>query len=111
MTPVEKHLLELEDLEAIVVACSACRASISFPLDANRINLPVLCPNCSEEWSQDYPSNTVPLRERVKNFFDAYRRLQMELDGKSAIPARVKIRLQTASFVSRVPAASAERED
>jgi hypothetical protein len=47
MTSLTKQFIDLDDLTAVVISCSNCKASLTLPLDADRMNLPEICPNCN----------------------------------------------------------------
>jgi hypothetical protein len=99
MTPIGKHMLELCELEALVVSCLQCKTSVSFSLSANRLNFPTCCPNCAGAWFQEFsPASDPSLRERVKHFFEAFRRLQMEVNEENLRHHGVAVRFEVNSL-------------
>ena len=49
MTPTNRLVLDLGDIQALRIECANCQTAISWQLDQT-INLPDTCPNCNAEW-------------------------------------------------------------
>lgn len=96
MTSVTKRYMELGDLRGVVISCLDCKAALMLPLNADRLAMPTHCPNCRIEWSDPPLAGLPPTRAQdLDAFFQAFRRLQRSLDGKSA-PVRFSLGIEVA---------------
>ncbi len=82
---ITKQYIELSDILAMVVVCERCNASLSLPINGDRLKLPLNCPNCDAEWSQlPAPSTRPPSKaERLHAFYEAFHRFKQSLASQS----------------------------
>lgn len=84
MTQVLKQFIELDDVIALRVECSHCKASLTLPLNSVSFKIPQMCPSCQSDWYEGY-GNGRNMGDVIASFVAEVKRLRRALEDKSPV--------------------------
>jgi hypothetical protein len=93
MTSQTKHYIDLTDVLGTLLACKACPASVTLPIDSQ--SLPRVCPNCGSQWVDPYSARKPD--QIFAEFIRAFKTLQRSKYGDNPAPTGFDLTLEIKS--------------
>jgi hypothetical protein len=96
MTSEKKFVAGIEDIKALTLECSKCKARLTFSLSEKPGAIPFTCPGCNVEWrAQEYPygANEPKVAPALK-FISAVYMLRFRKDDPEQKPVGFRVLLE-----------------